>query len=608
MITGVTSGGMRPHARLAGRVAAALLLTMMAAGEASAQRSLVIQEFKADVRVNADGTLDVIETIRPRFTGSWNGIYRTIPVEYRTPQGFNYTLRLDLESATDEAGQPMRHESSRERHYRKVRIWVPGAEDATRTVVLRYRVRNGLKFFDEHDELYWNVTGDEWEVPIETVTAVVQLPDTVTGVRAIAFTGGYGSREQAADIRIASTDVTFRTSRPLNFREGLTVVIGWNPGIVRRPTATDRAVAFLLGNLPLAIPALLLPAMWWLWYSRGRDPRRGAIMAHYEPPSGLSPGEVGTLVDNKPDMRDITATLVDLAVRGYLVIEEVESAKLFGLWSSKDYLLTFRKRGSDLASLKPHEASLMTSLVASASTETPHVLSVRALTEDARTAEQPSVLLSDLQNRFYKHIPGLRNLMYQTLIEQGYYTSRPDQVRTAYLVIGLVASGLVLAAGLAFSLPLGVQPLSAIVAAILTAAIVVGFGWFMPVRTVQGTHALQRVLGFEEFLSRVEGDRFERVVKTPELFEKYLPFAMALGVERTWARAFEGICKQPPDWYRGGTIQNFRPNMLVNDLGRMSTRAASVMASAPRSSGGSGFSSGGGSSGGGFGGGGGGGF
>jgi uncharacterized membrane protein len=151
------------------------------------------------------------------------------------------------------------------------------------------------------------------------------------------------------------------------------------------------------------------------------------------------------------------------------------------------------------------------------------------------------------------------------------------------------------------------QPAAAIVAGILSAAIVAAFGWFMPSRTVHGTRELEKVLGFQEFLERVEADRMERIVKTPEMFERFLPYAMALGVEDNWAKAFEGIYREPPQWYSGpGGVHTFHPRSFTSNLGRMSTQAASVMASAPRSSGGSGFS--GGSSGGGFGGGGGGGF
>ena len=129
------------------RRATLLVLLLLLATAGAAARDLVIESFDADLRVNRDGTLDVTETLRPRFTGQWNGIIRFIPVEYRHPRGFNYTLLLDIQSITDENGNALRYESDRERHYRRFKIWVPGANNATRTVVIRYRVRNGLRFF-----------------------------------------------------------------------------------------------------------------------------------------------------------------------------------------------------------------------------------------------------------------------------------------------------------------------------------------------------------------------------------------------------------------------------------------------------------------------------
>lgn len=155
-------------------------------------KDLVIQSFDVEVTVFPDSHIEVTETIQPRFTGRWNGIYRTIPVEYES-HGFNKTFFLDLISVTDEDGRSLKYEVSRERHYQKFKIWVPGAEDAVRTVILRYRIPNALLFFDEHDELYWNLTGDEWDVPIEAASARVVLPAGAKGVRAIAYTGRYGS-------------------------------------------------------------------------------------------------------------------------------------------------------------------------------------------------------------------------------------------------------------------------------------------------------------------------------------------------------------------------------------------------------------------------------
>ena len=592
-------------------------LVLALAPAASAQRSLVIQEFDAEIRVNADGTLDVVETIRPRFTGSWNGIYRAIPVEYRTPQGFNYTLLIDSMTITDEQGRALRSESSRQRHYRKLKIWVPGAQDATRTVVLRYRVQNGLKFFDEHDELYWNVTGDEWEVPIEAAAARVHLPPGAAGLRAAAFTGGYGSREAAAQVAYDPGQVAVRSVRPLNFKEGLTIVVGWypgvvarpssaqvvgwNPGVVARPSSAQKVGWFVRGNFLLVIPPVVLVAMWRHWSRRGRDPRLRPIAPAYEPPSKLSPGELGTLIDNAANMRDVTATLVDLAVRGYVLIDEQDERHLFGLISGKEFVFSLRKPRSQWTALKGHEQWLLTSLFKqSRKSDSPDA-------EAGGGDPTESVTLSQLENRFYKDLPELQNRLYAQLVERGYYTRRPDRVKAAYVVGGTVLGVIIAVAGVLLSAAFGVQPVGAIIAGALTALIVIGFGIFMPARTEQGARVLEGVLGFEEFLRRVESDRFERVIKTPQMFETFLPFAMALAVEKTWARAFEGICTQPPAWYRGGAPGVFYPHAFVGSLNHMSTKAASAMASAPRSSGGSGFG-GGGHSGGGFGGGGGGGF
>ena len=538
-----------------------------------------------------DATIEVTETVRARFTGAWNGLYRTIPVAYRTPQGYGYRLFLEPLAVTDGAGRPLRWQANSERHYRKFKIWIPNAQDAARTVVFRYRVANALRFFTDHDELYWNVTGDEWDVPIEAASARVRLPAGATDLRSLTFTGSYGSRAQDADVRTLSDGVDIDMRRPLAFHEGLTAVVGWSKGAVEEPGVLARALLFLRANwlftLPLAVFALMLR----LWYTRGRDPRLRPIVPRYEPPDGLSPAETGTLVDNRADLRDITATLVDLAVRGFLVIEERDREGLLGLWSSKDF--TLRRQKEQPGDLKPHE---------------------RAVLHGIFLGRGDAVDLSDLKNEFYRELPGIRNRIFDALVGRGYYARRPDQVRTTcWEVAAIVGVTSFLAAALAGNAAvdlLGASPVTIFVAGALSAAVVFAFGWVMPARTAAGAQALEGVLGFEEFLARVESDRIARVEKTPEMFEKFLPFAMALGVEHQWARAFEGICQKPPDWYRGASVSDFRPGLFADRLGGMSRSAAAVMASTPRSAGGSGFGGGGGGgfSGGGFGGGGGGGF
>lgn len=550
-------------------------------------RELRIQKFDAEIVVEASGIIDVTEHIQANFIGGpWHGLYRTIPVEYRTPQGLNYTLFLNVKSVTDANGRKLRYETSRVRQYRKLKIYVPDADNSTQTIVIEYTVADGLKFFEDHDELYWNITGDEWDVPIQSASAHIVLPENTTNIRANVFTGAYRSTAREADVQIVGNGVDVQTRGPLGFHEGLTVAVAFDKGFVHEPAASERLLLALRSNLPLLIPVIAFFIMFYVWWKFGRDPRLRPIATQYEPPNHLTPGEVGTLVDNSVDMRDITATIVDLAVRGYLVIEEKRKDHMLGLWHDKDYAFHLKKQRAEWTALKPHEQELLSGMF---------------------FLDGDSVSLSDLHNRFYRSLPAIKSGIFASLIEDGYYKRRPDTVRSGYIGVGLVVGFLIIWGGNAVASNLGMAPLSFIIAGVLTGFVICAFGWFMPAHTEQGARALESTLGFEDFLNHVEADRFNRMVKTPEMFEKFLPFAMALGVEKNWSKAFQGIYTQPPNWYQGGYSPNFYPSMFVNDLNVMSASAGKVMASAPRSSGGSGFGGGGGS-GGGFGGGGGGGF
>jgi len=340
----------------------------------------------------------------------------------------------------------------------------------------------------------------------------------------------------------------------------------------------------------LLFPFLVAAIMYWIWNNSGRDPRLRPIAAQYQPPDQLTPSEVGTLVDNAADMRDITAAIVDLAVRGYLVIEEHSQEHMMGLWKDKDYVFALKKGRSEWSALKAHEQTLLEGIFA-----------------EGTAGER--VPMSSLHNQFYKSLPGIRNAIFGSLVARGYYRHRPDTVRSTYLAAGLVVGIVSVWGGNALGRSLGMAGLPFTLAGIVSGGIICAFGWFMPARTLSGARTLEGVLGFEDFLAHVEADRFNRMIKTPEMFEKFLPFAMALGVEKNWSRAFQNIYTQPPSWYQGGGYgPTFYPASFVGNLNAMSTQAGTVFASAPRSSGGSGFGGGGSSSGGGFGGGGGGGF
>jgi len=554
----------------------------------AAVRQIIIQHFDDEVVVSEDGTIDVTETIEARFTGeNWHGLYRSIPVEYTNPQGLNYTLLIDHVSASDSDGRTLKWEQSSEGRYTKFKIYVPNADDSTHTIVFHYRVLDALRFFEDHDELYWNVTGNDWEVPIQSASAHIALPAGVTGLHAIAYTGAMNSRAQDAVLEVKDNSVDIHTTRPLSFHEGLTAVVGFDKGFVHPPSGATKFIQFLRSNIPLLIPIIVFFVMFWLWWTRGRGPERQAIAVQYEPPDKLTPGECGTLVDNEAAMRDITATLVDLAVKGYMTIEQRDENHLLGLSHSKEYIFHLKKPPAEWTAARPHEQQMLS-----------------ALFDNGASTD---VKLSDLQNHFYTQLPGIRDSIFQALMGDNYYLHRPDTVRQGYIGAGLAIGFLTVAGNVFLSRATGIASPAWIIAGVASGVVICAFGYFMSARTVTGQRALEKVLGFEDFLGRTQKDQIDRLEKTPDLFEKYLPYAMALHVEKKWVQAFSGIAMQPPSWYQGSYGGGFMPYLLVSDLNMMSMQAGSTMASSPRSSGGSGFGGGGGA-GGGFGGGGGGGF
>lgn len=570
------------------------------AGAAAQGRTIALESFDARIEVNTDASLDVTETLRIRFDGSWNGIQRELSLHHETAQGRRARLRVDVEGATDDEGRELRVEEEGGSGSRLVRIWVPGAENATRTVVLRYRVRGGLRFFDEdhatgyHDELYWNVTGNAWDMPIRSTSATVVLPAAAENVEAWAYTGPVGSTEQAARIEVAGNQVRATATRPFSPYEGMTVSVSWAPGAVARPGAAATAGALALRYLPLGAPFLALLAMFRTWRTHGRDPDERAITVQYEPPEDLRPAELGTLIDHTAEMHDITATIVDLAVRGYVLIEEREVSRFFGLSSKDEYWFHLRRPRSDWGELRRHEVAYLSGLFATARND-----------PEAPAGAIESVRLKDLEQKFYTHLPGIRAAIYAELIRRGFYTKRPDKVKGAWMAaavgIGVVGIGAAIAVS---ERPWLGSPLFVAIGLLGSATIVLLFGLAMPARTEKGARMREAALGFKEFLDRVEQDRFRRMITSPELFERYLPFAMAFRVEDRWAKAFEDLYRTPPDWYRGGQAGSFRTTSFTREMSRMSTAASSSMASSPSSSG----SGGGGSSGGGSGGGGGSGF
>jgi len=562
------------------------------AAPAAAER---IRDFGVEIRLDPDGSFSVEERIVYDFEGEHrHGIYRDIPVRYERALGARHHVGLDVDGVTDESGAAQRHAVSRRGDSLRIRV---GDPDRTVTGVrhyrVRYRVRRAMLFFPEHDELYWNATGTEWDLPIDRAVVLVRLPAGAmpADARLACFAGPRGAVAGSCEAARADGAMRFE-ARELRAREGLTIVLGLPKGIVREPTAWERAQAWLgdTGILWALLPIATFLGMLTAWRRFGRDDgAEESIPVRYTPPEGLTPAEVGTLADERADLQDVTATILDLAVRGVLSIEEI-GTRHFLFFGSKDYRLRRQRRDAsgpkaherpDAGTLKAHEQRLLRGLFGG----------------------DEEVLVSELRNAFYTELPAIRKALYRELSGPGrYFPTSPEGVRTRWAIAGGALAVLGFAA-----LVTEAAPLPGVAAGLSAGGVVLAFSRVMPRRTRKGRRALQEIRGFEEFVRRADADRLARLGgRTVENFEKVLPFAVVLGAADAWAEAFADIYTRPPDWYRGeGSAHDFQPRVFVNHVGQSLGTIGQSLASRPRGSGSSGFG-GGGFSGGGMGGGGGG--
>jgi len=540
-----------------------------------------IARFDAQIAVAQDGVTTVTERIDVDFRGTFHGIYRDIPIEYPGPHGSNYTLFLKVTGVTDGEGNKLKYESSTQNGSRHLKIYIPDAVNTTRTVEIHYTVTNAVRWFDDHDELYWNVTGNDWPVPIASASAVITFATNAAGeLRAQAFTGVYGSAEQDAAVKVSGNTVTVQTNDPLSMREGLTADVYITKGVLAQPSKLTQAIWFLRSNIIVLLPLWAFIVMFFLWWTRGRDPKPDISVAPmYEPPKGMTPAEVGTLMNDVVHPRDITSTLVDLAVKGYLKIEEKEQKTL--MFSHRDYLFHLLKPQSEWASLEAHERVMLNHMFAGGVTQ---------------------VHLSDLKNQFYIAIPTMKGNILAELKGKGMYSVDPESAH-AYVLAGVVFTAAPFVLAQVFGVVSLLDSPGLLIAAGLIAVLIIFlFARIMTAKSRKGVDTKVEILGFQEFVNRVDSDRLKRM--PPDTFEKFLPFAMALGIENRWAKAFQGIVQNPPNWYVGPTpYMAFNPIFFAGSMHAMAADAHQAFVAAPRaSSTGSGFS------GGGFGGGGGGAF
>jgi len=578
---------------------------LLAPTPAHADEGWTIDRFASVIVVQPDGGLAITETTAVDFGPlEKHGIFREIPVEYDYDGSHNRIYRFKALSVTDAAGTRWPYEQGR--NGANVRLKIGDADrtvSGKQTYVIAYRIEGALNAFPDHDELYWNVNGPDWPVSTSEVSATVSVPGgKYTGIS--CFQGDTGSSEPCLSTIPASREGAHFVSRPLRSGGQLTVVAGIPKGAVAEPqvllvdkpkNAFEQNFRFAPWIIVATILASLgavagLVAYWWrsgrdrvytsIYYlSQNPEERtrpmlyRDQIVVEYTPPDQLRPAQMGLLLDESADTKDVTATIVDLAVRGYLKIEEKEKAWVFG---KKDWHLTKLKEGADL---QPFERTIL----------------------DGLFEGSDAVDVSDLKAKYVDTLKTAEAELYADATGRGWFARSPTSARTGSVIAGVVVVAAGAGAGALFGREWGAALIASPVV-VAGALLVLGSRWMVR-RTARGSEALRRVLGFRLYIDTAEKDR-QRFNEQANIFAAYLPYAIVFGSVEKWARAFRDIdtAAATQGWYAGPGP--FSAPAFSDSLSSFSSSVSSVIASTPASSGSSGFGGGGAGGGGGGGGGG----
>jgi uncharacterized membrane protein YgcG len=581
---------------LAAVVAAAGLAFVILAAPARAQTPERILDYAVTLQIEAAGTLLVTERIAYDFgTAERHGILRDVPVRFRYDDRYDRVYPLQVLEVSGSPGTPVQYTLEDVDDTVRIRVGDPdetiaGQHDYT----ILYRVEGALNGFADHDELYWNAIGAYWEVPIEQASVTVRAPASID--RVACYVGPAGSDRSCASSGIDGRTASFAATG-LGPYEGVTVVVGFPTGVVPapRPVLEERwslARAFSVTPRTLGMAGgvlvVALLVLGWLLGIVGRDRRPGESSAslggavtEHVPPEGIRPAQAGLLMDEVVNPAAISATVVDLAVRGYLRIEE------------DPFDTDGDKPDWRLVKLKPADNDLLEY--------------ERVLLEGLFGSRGGSVQLSNLEKQFYDRSELVRLRLSEDVLQRGWFIEQPDKVHQRWVVRGRVVTvvGAVLTALAAWQTRYGLVALPILLAGL---ALMLGARQ-MPRRTPVGVELLGRVNGFRAYL-QTAGDDAAGPAQPLEQFSPYLPYAIVFGLTEQWTRplALVGAPPQTP-WYRGR--QPFSPDRFGSHLHRFSRSTATILAASPPAvSGLSGFewgSSGSGGGGGGFSGGGGGG-
>lgn len=576
---------------------------------AIASDGFVVQSMDVSYHLHKDGSMRVEEQIVVLFTESKRGIIRSIPYSYENRYGFRRRIFITHIGVFDKnnVSQPIllsTGDGNINIRIGEEDVWLPAG--TTKEYIIRYRVRNMLNWFDESDweptvQFYWNVTGDQWTAEIEKTSFTIYYPETTSdqAIRMRVFHGPYGSItsdildqrssgyegvETGTWMTIDNNKATGLNEIPLPPGSGLTVVLDLPAELIPRPSGPEAVKLFLLANPGFFIPVVVLILVVFVWMFLGRDPRPGPVVVQYDPPDAITGPEAGALLDERVDKRDIAAGIFSLAVKGYLEIHIKETSFFIFKRPSTTIVMTDKE---DDGNLTKFEKTLLTHL---------RKIGTNISEQEMRNGIGPK--LSELQSK-----------LYDSLVGHGFYYKSPAKVRLFTIIVGIaVVVGICVLVG---QLTPPGSDLGIVIGGIVGGLIVLVFSKLMPRRTKAGVNAWSKTKGFEEFIRRAHGKELDWMSKKPptsELFETFLPHAIAFGLATQWANAFKDILLEPPSWFIGPSGRGWNSNSFAYDIGRIANGIGEAAGTPPRSSGASGGSSGfggGGFSGGGFGGGGG---
>jgi len=564
------------------RAAWLTLSTLLCTAVTPAHAEERILNYHSQIEIADNGQIQVTENIQVQAEGDQirRGIFRDFPTDYKDPMGNHYRVDFTV-IAVQRNGQDEPWHT--EKQSNGTRLYIGDADrmlpHGQHEYRIQFRTHRQLGFFKDHDELWWNVTGNGWIFPIDKASARISLPFSIPAqdYRLDAFTGQFGSTGQAAQKAVLDGQtVEFSSSRVLQPYEGLSVVVAWPKGLITEPDMQQK-LRWFAGDNGAAIVlllGLLLQLGWYVrsWHKVGRDPEPGVIIPLFTPPPGLSPAAVRFVRDMSFSRHSFTAAVISLAVKGYVRIEE----------EGKDFTL-FRQKNP----LNPQKLSAGETAV------------LNALLPGAR-----SMIKMEQEN--HSDFSSARQALQKALKKE--YQGQLFHLNSIYLappVLIAVLAGL-LAVAFAGS------PLIWMVYVALSLLMLGLFTWLLRAPTPAGRQIMDQIEGFRMYLDTAEQDRLDRMQSpklTPEVFEAFLPYAYALGVQNRWCQRFERELPQQqreqdynPGWYSGQFHGMHALNHLGSDFGGSLSSAISSASTAPGSSsgsGGGGFSGGGGGGGGG---------